>query len=139
MARKYTLTHKNFAKIHCFKRTLKGILPYGTLSHNFLINCNTLSHNFLINCNTLSHNFLINCNTLSLDFSQKRTPCRISFNLKDTLLSGLSRQVIYGSTPPPQGFDDILRSRKERKTFRPNFHRKFYLLFLWLILIEIVL
>ena len=65
---KYTLSHKIFAKIHCFKRTLKGILPHDPLSHNFLINCNTLSHNFLINCNTLPHNFLINCNTLSHNF-----------------------------------------------------------------------
>ena len=60
MARKYTLSHKNFAKIHCFKRTLNGILPQGTLSHNFLINCITLWH----------------------DFSQKRTPCRILFTVK---------------------------------------------------------
>ena len=48
MTEKYTLSHKNFAKIHCFKRTLKGVLPHDTLSHNFLINCDTLSHNFAI-------------------------------------------------------------------------------------------
>ena len=57
---KYTLSHKNFAKIHCFMITLKGVLPHDTLSHNFLINCNTLSHNFY----------------------QKRTPCRIIFTVK---------------------------------------------------------
>ena len=71
MAQKYTLSHKSFAKMHCFKRTLKGILPHDTLSHNFLINCNTPSHNFLINCIILSHNFY-----------QKRTPCRIIFTVK---------------------------------------------------------
>ena len=60
MARTYTLSHINFAKIHCFKRTLKGIVPHVTLSHNFLINCNTLSHNFY----------------------QKRTPCRIIITVK---------------------------------------------------------
>ena len=60
MAQKYTLSHKNFAKIHCFKRTLKGILPHDTLFHNFLINCNTLSHNFY----------------------QKSTPCRIILTVK---------------------------------------------------------
>ena len=60
MAQKYTLSRRNFAKIHCFKRTLKGVLPRDTLSHNFLINCNTLSHNFC----------------------QKRTPCRIIFTVK---------------------------------------------------------
>ena len=60
MAQKYTLSHKNFAKIHCFKRTLKGILPHDTLSHNFLINCDTLSHNFY----------------------QKRTPCCRIFTVK---------------------------------------------------------
>ena len=60
MAQKYTLSHKNLAKIHCFKRALKGILPHDTLSHNFLINCNTLSHNPY----------------------QKRTPCRIIFTVK---------------------------------------------------------
>ena len=60
MAQKYTLSHRNFAKIHCFKRILKGILPHDTLSHNFLINCNTLSHNFY----------------------QKRTPYRIIFTVK---------------------------------------------------------
>ena len=38
MAQKYTLSHKNFARIHCFKRTLKGILPHDTLSHDFPIN-----------------------------------------------------------------------------------------------------
>ena len=60
MAQKYTLSHKNFAKIHCFKRTLKGILPHDTLSHNFPFNCNTLSH----------------------DFYQKRIPCRLTFTVK---------------------------------------------------------
>ena len=61
MAQKYTLSHKDLAKIHCFTRILKGILPHDTLSHNFLINCNTLSHNFY----------------------QKRTPCRIIFTVKE--------------------------------------------------------
>ena len=60
IAQKYTLSHKNFAKIHCFMITLKGVLPHDTLSHNFLINCNTLSHNLY----------------------QKRTPCRIIFTAK---------------------------------------------------------
>ena len=60
MAQKYTLSHKNFAKIYCFKRNLKNFLPHDTLSHNFLINCNTLSHNFY----------------------QKRIPCRIIFTVK---------------------------------------------------------
>ena len=41
-------------------RTLKGVLPRDTLSHNFLINWNTLSHNLY----------------------QKRTPCRIIFTVK---------------------------------------------------------
>ena len=60
MTHKYTLSHKNFVKIHCFRRTLKGILPHDTLSHKFLINCNTLSHNFY----------------------QKRIPCHIIFTVK---------------------------------------------------------
>ena len=51
---------KNFAKINCFKRNLKSVLPNDTLSYNFLINCNSLSHNF----------------------HQKRTPCCIIFTLK---------------------------------------------------------
>ena len=47
---------------------------------------------------TLSHNFLINCSTLLLKFHQKKTPCRIISTIKDTLLSGTSRLVKYGST-----------------------------------------
>ena len=51
------LSHKNFAKSYCFKRTLKNVLPRDTLSHNFL--------------NTMSHKFY-----------QKRTSSRIIFMVK---------------------------------------------------------
>ena len=85
MAQKYTLSHKNLAKIHCFKRTLKGIFPHDTLSHNFLINCNTLSHNFY----------------------QKRTPCRIIFTIKGHSVERHipSSQVcqVWEYPPPPPG------------------------------------
>ena len=90
MPQKYTLSYEIFPKIHCFKRTLKGILPRDTLSHNFLINCNTLSHNCY----------------------QKRTPCRIIFTGKDTPLCGTSRQVKYGSTPLPRTWLNLLNKTR---------------------------
>ena len=82
MAQKYTLSHKNIAKIQCFKRTLKGILPHDTLSHNFLINCNSLSHNF----------------------HQKRTPCRITFTAKGHPVERHIPSIQVWEYPPPRVF-----------------------------------
>ena len=82
MPQKHTLLYKNFARVHCFKRILKNVLPHDTLSHDFLINCNNLSHNF----------------------NQNRRPCHIIFTVKGyPMLSGTSRQAKYGSNPPPGG------------------------------------
>ena len=82
MAQKYTLSHKFFAKIHCFKRTLKVILPHDTPSHNFLINCNTLSHNFY----------------------QEKTPCRIIFAVKGHPVERhIPSSQEWKYPPPPRG------------------------------------
>ena len=79
----YTLSHKNFTKIHCFMITLKGVLPRDTLSHNFLINCNALSHNLY----------------------QKRTPCRIIFTVKGHPVERHIPSSQVWEYPPPPGFD----------------------------------
>ena len=88
ITQKYTLSHKNFAKIHCFKRILKGILPHDTLSHNFLINCNTLSSNSY----------------------QNRTPCRIIFTVKGHPVERHIPSSKVWEYPPPTWWHPIALS-----------------------------
>ena len=78
---KYTLSHQNFAKIHCFKRPLKDVLPHDTLSHNFLINCKTLSHAFY----------------------QKKKACRIIFTVKGHPVERHIPSSQVWEYPPPPG------------------------------------
>ena len=73
---------KKFAKIHCFKRTLKDVLPHDTPSHNFLINRNTLSNNF----------------------NQKRTPCRRIVTVKGHPVERYISLSQVWEYPPPRGF-----------------------------------
>ena len=99
MAQKYTLSHKNFTKIQCFKRTLKGIFPHDTLSHNFLINCNTLSHNFY----------------------QKKTTCRIIFTVKGhPVEQNIPSSQVWEYPRPPTGLhctaSRIAEFRKQKQT-----------------------
>ena len=78
---KYTLSHKNFAKIHRFKRTLKNVLPHDTLQYNFLINCYNPRHNFY----------------------QNMTPCRIILTVKGHLVERHIPSSQVWECPPPRG------------------------------------
>ena len=101
MAQKFALWHKNFAKIHPFKSTVKGILPHDTLSHNFLINCNTLSHNFY----------------------QKRTPCRTIFTLKGHPVERhIPSNQVWEYPPPPR----IVPTPKNRSASFRRYRKMFF-------------
>ena len=80
MPQKYTLSHKNFAKIHCLKGTLKMSVH--------MIPCRIIFKSVV---NTLSHNFY-----------QKRTPCRIISTVKGhTVQRHIPLSQVWEYPPPP--------------------------------------
>ena len=88
MSQEYTLSHKTFPKIHCFKKTLTNVLPPDTMSHNFLIDCNTLSHNFY----------------------QNRTPCRMIFTVEGHPVEQHIPSSQIWKYPPPGILGDAVHS-----------------------------